>query len=223
MFERLRGPWKRLLAPIARALVRLGVTADAVTIIGAAGTVVVSLLTGVSGLLLPGALVLGLLVAFDSLDGSVAAITNGGTQFGAFLDSTLDRVADWAILVAVIIYLYQHALVAPTAGDASEWWWAMTGIYAALFAIMTSFVTSYTRARAEAEGFEAKNGIATRSDRLVIILVAMALTGAGLPTAVLSCGMLLLAALGVITVAQRISKVARDMSRHPRPANPSHE
>ena len=94
---------------------------------------------------------------------------------------------------------------------------------AALFAIMTSFVTSYARARAEAEGFEAKNGIATRSDRLVIILVGMALTGAGLPLAVLSCFLVLLALLGIVTVWQRISHVARDMSRNPQPANPNHE
>jgi CDP-diacylglycerol--glycerol-3-phosphate 3-phosphatidyltransferase len=88
---------------------------------------------------------------------------------------------------------------------------------------MTSFVTSYARARAEAEGFEAKNGIATRSDRLVIILVGMALTGIGLPSAVLACCMILLAVLGVVTVWQRIWHVSRSMSTSPKPADPSHE
>ena len=101
--------------------------------------------------------------------------------------------------------------------------WAQIGMAAALFAIMTSFVTSYARARAEAEGFEAKNGIATRSDRLVIILVGMALTGAGLPLAVLSCFLVALALLGIVTVWQRISHVSQDMNRNPRPADPSHE
>ena len=90
MFEHLRGPWKRIIAPIARGLVRIGISANGVTIIGAVGTVVVAIATGLTGWLLPGAVVLAVLVAFDSLDGSVAALTGGGTQFGAFLDSTLE-------------------------------------------------------------------------------------------------------------------------------------
>lgn len=224
MFEHLRRPWKRIIAPIARGLVRLGVSANGVTISGAVGTTLVAIVTGFTGWLLPGAIVLAILVAFDSLDGSVAALTGGGTQFGGFLDSTLDRIADWAVLTGVIIYLRRHELA--WVADGSHLGpdiWAQVGMAAALFAIMTSFVTSYARARAEAEGFEAKNGIATRSDRLVIILVGMALTGAGLPLAVLSCFLVLLALLGIVTVWQRISHVAKDMSRNPQPANPNHE
>lgn len=224
MFEHLRGPWKRIIAPIARGLVRIGISANGVTIIGAVGTVVVAIATGLTGWLLPGAVVLAVLVAFDSLDGSVAALTGGGTQFGAFLDSTLDRIADWAVLAGVIIYLRRHEVL--WASDPTHHGpdvWAQIGMAAALFAIMTSFVTSYARARAEAEGFEAKNGIATRSDRLVIILVGMALTGAGLPLAVLSCFLVVLAFLGIVTVWQRISLVNRAMSKNPQPADPSHE
>ncbi|KJY50101.1 phosphatidylinositol phosphate synthase [Bifidobacterium mellis] len=224
MFEHLRRPWKRIIAPIARGLVRLGVSANGVTISGAVGTTLVAIATGFTGWLLPGAIVLAILVAFDSLDGSVAALTGGGTQFGGFLDSTLDRIADWAVLTGVIIYLRRHELAWVADGShQSPDIWAQVGMAAALFAIMTSFVTSYARARAEAEGFEAKNGIATRSDRLVIILVGMALTGAGLPLAVLSCFLVLLALLGIVTVWQRISHVAKDMSRNPQPANPNHE
>ena len=224
MFEHLRRPWKRIIAPIARGLVHLGVSANGVTIIGAVGTTLVAIVTGFTGWLLPGAIVLAILVAFDSLDGSVAALTGGGTQFGGFLDSTLDRIADWAVLTGVIIFLRRHELAWLADGSHQRPdIWAQVGMAAALFAIMTSFVTSYARARAEAEGFEAKNGIATRSDRLVIILVGMALTGAGLPLAVLSCFLVLLALLGIVTVWQRISHVAKDMSRNPQPANPNHE
>ena len=79
--------------------------------------------------------------------------------------------------------------------------------YSALVAIMTSFVTSYARARGEAVGYEAKNGIATRSDRLVIILVGMFLYGCGLPLAVLSVFIAVLALLGVITVWQRMHRI----------------
>ncbi|RBP99291.1 phosphatidylinositol phosphate synthase [Bifidobacterium xylocopae] len=223
MFEHLRGPWKRAIEPIARGIVHLGITANGVTVIGAAGTVVVAFITGLTGWLLPGAVLLAILVAFDSLDGSVASLTGGGTQFGAFLDSTLDRVADWAVLAAVMIYLRKHELAWIAHGASGGDIWAQVGMAAALFAIMTSFVTSYARARAEAEGFEAKNGIATRSDRLVIILAGMALTGAGLPLAWLVCFLLLLDLLGLVTVCQRIGLVRQEMNRTPSPADPSHE
>ena len=98
MLEHLRAPFKRLIEPFAKALVSLGLTANAVTVIGAIGTIVVAFATGITGWLFAGAVVLTLLVLADSLDGSVAALTTGGTQFGAFLDSTLDRIADWALL-----------------------------------------------------------------------------------------------------------------------------
>ena len=95
MLEHLRAPFKRLIEPFAKALVSLGLTANAVTVIGAIGTIVVAFATGITGWLFAGAVVLTLLVLADSLDGSIAALTTGGTQFGAFLDSTLDRIADF--------------------------------------------------------------------------------------------------------------------------------
>lgn len=86
-----------------------------------------------------------------------------------FLDSTLDRIADWALLAGVIVFFILHA----------DWWYDISqsspdyiswvGVGAAMVSMMTSFVTSYARARAESVGFEVKNGIATRADRLVII------------------------------------------------------
>ena len=96
MLEKLRPWFKHLIEPIARGLAKMGLTANAVTIIGAVGTTIVGIATGITGWMFWGALVLAVLVVFDSLDGSVAAITTGGTKFGAFLDSTLDRIADWA-------------------------------------------------------------------------------------------------------------------------------
>lgn len=213
MFEKLRGPFKKVIAPIARGLVRLGVTADMVTVVGAVGTIIVAVVTGITGWIVPGTLVLTVLVIFDSLDGSVAAITTGGTKFGAFLDSTLDRIADWAVLVAVMLFFYLH----------SDWWYhaasasspdyvSYIGIGCALYAVMTSFVTSYARARAESVGYEAKNGIATRSDRLVIILVGMFLTGLFRNGLWLMAFMVLLAVLGTITVFQRIHEVRKQMA-----------
>lgn len=207
MLEKLRQPWKRIIEPIARLLVRLGVSANAVTIAGALGTVIAGIATGFTGWLLPGAVVLTVLVIFDSLDGSVAALTTGGTKFGAFLDSTLDRIADWAVLVGVIIYFVREIIAAQGVPDYTAW----VGAGCALFAVMTSFVTSYARARAESVGFEAKNGIATRSDRLTIILVGMAISGGTGNGLWLAAAMALLAALGAVTVWQRIAEVRRQM------------
>lgn len=199
MFEKLRGPWRKIISPIARALVKLGVTANMVTITGAVGTAFFAVLTGFIGWLLPGAAMITVMVVFDSLDGTVAAQSGGGTAFGAFLDSTVDRIADWAVLLGVAIYLIRL----------KDFWtlWPQIGFWAALVSMMTAFVTSYIRARAQSIGLDAKNGIATRSDRLVIILVGMGLTGMGLPVAVLSCFMVLLAVLGAVTVGQRLYTV----------------
>ncbi|RBP98069.1 CDP-diacylglycerol--glycerol-3-phosphate 3-phosphatidyltransferase [Bifidobacterium aemilianum] len=213
MLERLRKPFKRLIQPIAGWLVAMGVSANAVTVLGAVGTIVAALATGVSGQLFWGALAMTILVVFDSLDGSVAALSGGGTKFGAFLDSTLDRIADWAVLVSVILYYIIHGGMrldqgALTYGPNLVGW---LGIGAALYAIMTSFVTSYARARAESVGYEAKNGIATRSDRLVIILLGMAISGLSADGGWMAAFMLLLALLGTITVFQRIFEVRRQM------------
>ncbi|WEV74790.1 CDP-alcohol phosphatidyltransferase family protein [Bifidobacterium sp. ESL0798] len=212
MLEKLRPPFKRLIAPIAKLLVAVGLTANAVTVIGAVGTILVAIATGITGWLIPGSILLAILAAFDSLDGSVAALTTGGTKFGAFLDSTLDRIADWAVLVAVVLYFLLHGGMSIASGtvdmdDVIGW----VGVGASMYAMMTSFVTSYARARAESVGYEAKNGIATRSDRLVIILVGMLLSGIFSDPRWLMAFIVILAVLGTITVFQRILEVRRQM------------
>lgn len=212
MLEHLRAPFKKLTEPLAKALISIGLTANAVTVIGTIGTIVVAFVTGITGWLFAGAVVLTLLVLADSLDGSIAKLTTGDTQFGAFLDSTLDRIADWALLAGVIVFFILHA----------DWWYDISrsspdyiswvGVGAAMVSMMTSFVTSYARARAESVGFEIKNGIATRSDRLVIILVGMAITGLTHHGLWLAIDMVLLAVLGVVTVFQRVLEARRQMT-----------
>ena len=212
MLEHLRAPFKKLIEPLAKALISIGLTANAVTVIGTIGTIVVAFVTGITGWLFVGAVVLTLLVLADSLDGSIAKLTTGGTQFGAFLDSTLDRIADWALLAGVIVFFILHA----------DWWYDISrsspdyiswvGVGAAMVSMMTSFVTSYARARAESVGFEVKNGIATRADRLVIILVGMAITGLTHHGLWLAIDMVLLAVLGVATVFQRVLEARRQMA-----------
>lgn len=212
MLEHLRAPFKKLIEPLAKVLISIGLTANAVTVIGTIGTIVVAFVTGITGWLFAGAVVLTLLVLADSLDGSIAKLTTGGTQFGAFLDSTLDRIADWALLAGVIVFFILHA----------DWWYDISrsspdyiswvGVGAAMVSMMTSFVTSYARARAESVGFEVKNGIATRADRLVIILVGMAITGLTHHGLWLAIDMVLLAVLGVATVFQRVLEARRQMA-----------
>lgn len=212
MLEHLRAPLKKLIEPLAKALISIGLTANAVTVIGTIGTIVVAFVTGITGWLFAGAVVLTLLVLADSLDGSIAKLTTGDTQFGAFLDSTLDRIADWALLAGVIVFFILHA----------DWWYDISrsspdciswvGVGAAMVSMMTSFVTSYARARAESVGFEVKNGIATRADRLVIILVGMAITGLTHHGLWLAIDMVLLAVLGVVTVFQRVLEARRQMT-----------
>ena len=211
--ERFRSASKRIIEPIARLCVRLGISANAVTVVGSVLSILVALLTGVTGWLFWGAFMLTILVLFDSLDGSVAALSGGGTRFGAFLDSTLDRIADWATLAGIILYVNLHSDLwyDPTETSFPDYMTPyITGV--TLYAIMTSFVTSYARARAESVGCEAKNGVATRADRLTIILIGMALTGLTGQVVILAVAMTLLAVLGTITVVQRILEVRRQMS-----------
>lgn len=215
MLEHLRAPLKRLIEPIAKALIAIGLTADAVTVIGSIGTIVVALLTGITGWLFPGALILTFLVLFDSLDGSIAALTTGGTRFGAFLDSTLDRITDWALLAGLEIYFVMHGDLEH--GASSSVWGpsgvvvTYIGMFAALYGIMTSVVTSYARARAESLGCEAKEGIAARADRLLIILLGMAITDWSGQDLWLSVALVLLCVLGTITVIQRIMVVRKQL------------
>ena len=95
--------------------------------------------------------------------------------------------------------------------DSTPDYTSMIGIAAAAVAVMTSFVTSYARARAESVGYEVKNGIATRADRLTIILVGMAITGLTRQGLWLAIAMILLAGLGLVTVFQRIFEAKRQM------------
>lgn len=214
MLEKLRPAFKRAIEPIAKALVRMGLTADMITIIGAIGTTLVGIATGITGWLFWGAVALTVLVMFDSLDGSVAQLTTGGTKYGAFLDSSLDRIADWGVLMGVAIYFGREFLSASRPHPATTTDTVLIiGLACTLYAMMTSFVTPYVRARAESVGYEAKGGIATRSDRLTIIIIGLAITGlANLPL-VLVIDMALLCVFGTITVFQRLFEVKAAMQR----------
>lgn len=186
MLERFRGFWTALLAPIANLLLRLGVSPDAVTLVGTLGVVAGALVFFPQGMLFTGVMVITAFVFSDLLDGHMARTSGRTSPFGAFLDSTLDRIGDGAIFAGLALYF-----AGP--GDSQLY------LVLSLACLVMGSVTSYARSRAESLGFEAKVGIAERADRLVAILVA---TGVG---ALLDVPELMYAALWFLAVASTIT------------------
>ncbi|PRX59680.1 CDP-diacylglycerol inositol 3-phosphatidyltransferase [Nonomuraea fuscirosea] len=205
MLKLLRPVMTRILTPLGRALVGRGIGPNAVTAVGTLGTVVSALLFFPLGLLTAGALVITVFVLFDLLDGVVARLGGkGGSTWGAFLDSTFDRVADAAIFAGLILYFIA----------ADDVLMAAVG----LLCLIAGAIVSYAKARAEGLGLTADVGLAERPERLVVVLVAAFLAGLGVPY-VLPAGMWLLAVASVITVGQRVMAVHRQTRDTPgRPA-----
>ena len=181
------------LAPLARRLHALGVTANGVTVIGLAFTIAGSLLLASER---PIAALLVLLVGTlaDTLDGQLARVAGGGTTFGAFLDSTLDRVSD-AVLAAAIAWL------GAARGDQFLFW-------AAIIALISSFLVSYVRAKAESMGLKADVGLAPREARLTILLVGVGVWGVFDLFVVFGLAVTIVALLSTVTWLQRVAHVA---------------
>jgi len=193
-YEGIRG----LLGPLIRGLVRVGVTPNAITVAGLVGSL------GTAALILERYWIAAGFVyvassLLDSLDGAVARESGRASTFGAFFDSTLDRLAEGVVLGAIGVTLAQDDL--PVA------------VGACFVALTGSFLVSYTRARAEGLGVTSnKGGLMSRPERIV-------LTAAGLFFApfshVLEVMVYVLAALTVLTVAQRIDHVRRALAGEP--------
>ncbi|OOC56967.1 MULTISPECIES: phosphatidylinositol phosphate synthase [Nocardiopsis] len=180
----------RVTAPLGRSMARIGLTPNLVTIIGATGVVVSALYFYPRGQLYAGSVVITVFALFDMLDGAVARAGNSASAFGAFLDSTLDRVADAAILAGLL------------------WWFIGEGddpllAGLTLFCLITGFMVSYVKARAEGLGVNCDVGVAERTERLVVILVAVGLSEMGVPY-ILAGGLWLLAVMSLTTVLQRL-------------------
>ncbi|MEU2939895.1 phosphatidylinositol phosphate synthase [Nocardiopsis alba] len=180
----------RVTAPLGRSLARIGLTPNIVTIIGAAGVVVSALYFYPRGQLYAGSVVITVFALFDMLDGAVARAKDSASAFGAFLDSSLDRVADAAILAGLM------------------WWFVGEGddpllAGLTLFCLISGFMVSYIKARAEGLGVNCDVGVAERTERLIIILVAVGLSELGVPY-ILAGGLWLLAGMSLITVLQRL-------------------
>jgi CDP-diacylglycerol--glycerol-3-phosphate 3-phosphatidyltransferase len=189
-----RAGMTRVIEPIARRLLRAGVSPNAVTVAGTTGVLIGALGFGARGHLVAGALIVTFFALTDLLDGTMARLSGGSTRFGAFLDSSADRLADGAVFGAVAYWL-------ATRGD--HW-----GVVAALICLVAGGLVSYVKARAEGLGMTANVGVAERTERLIIVGVGGLLTGVGVAWGLVAA-LWVLAALSLFTVGQRIRHVHR--------------
>ena len=203
----LRPAVARFWAPVVRGLLRAGVTANAVTLVGTAGAILSAVFGIGTGHLFWGALAVTVFVLLDMLDGALARARGGGSVFGAVLDSTGDRAADAAIFGGLI------------------WWFSGAGdnrllVLLALLCLVLGVLTSYVKARAEGVGLSADVGIVERTERLILVLVGTGFSGLGIPYAVHVALWVLLVG-SAVTVGQRIAAVrqeSRGMRLPPHPA-----
>ncbi len=179
----------RAINPIARGALAIGLTPNAVTFIGAIGLVTSALYFYPKGDFFIGTLVISFFALSDLFDGAMARISHkGASAWGGFLDSTIDRITDSAILVGLTLYLV----------DADD---PLTAVV--IGSLVFGSLVPYIRAKAESMHISCSGGIAERTERLIISLTAVGLDGLGVPYA-LAIGIWLLLILAVVTVIQRI-------------------
>ena len=179
----------RAINPIARGALRVGLTPNAVTFAGALGLVSSALYFYPRQEFFVGTLLISFFALSDLFDGAMARISQRGeSKWGGFLDSTIDRITDSAILLGLILALIESDdRLLPVA----------------LGALVAGTLVSYIRAKAESLQIECSGGIAERTERLIIALTAIGFEGLGIPYA-LAIGVWVLFVLSVVTIVQRI-------------------
>lgn len=192
--SRLKPVVTRVITPMAAFALRLGITPNAVTWTGAIAVVTSALYFYPKGEFFVGTVIICVMALSDLFDGTMARISQqGSSRWGGFLDSTIDRITDSAILVGVSIYLINN--------DDSL-------AIVVMVTLVTGMLVPYIRAKAESFGIECSGGIAERTERLIISLSAIGFNGLGIPY-ILAIGMWSLALLGTYTVIQRMLIVKR--------------
>jgi CDP-diacylglycerol---glycerol-3-phosphate 3-phosphatidyltransferase len=188
-----RASVSRVTDPIGAWLVKIGLTPNAMTVLGTLGAVAGSLWFFPRNELLTGTFVVWGFAMLDLLDGAMARAKGKGTKFGGVLDSSCDRIADGVLGASVV-------------------WWSLVVAHndtlaaAGLICLVSGQIISYIKARAEAAGLSADVGVVERAERLIITLVGTGLVGLGVPYA-LHVALWLLAVLSVVTVFQRLVAV----------------
>jgi CDP-diacylglycerol--glycerol-3-phosphate 3-phosphatidyltransferase len=193
-----RALFTRLLTPVARVFLALGISPDVVTLVGTLGVCVGALAFYPRGEFFWGTIVIAVFVFSDTVDGIMARASGRSSAWGAFLDSTLDRIGDAAVFGGLVLYF---------AGRGAD----LVMATLALACLVFGQVVSYARARAEGLGMTAAVGIAERADRLVAVLVTTGLVGLHLPMVFLKIVLSLLALASAVTVAQRMLTVRRQV------------
>jgi CDP-diacylglycerol--glycerol-3-phosphate 3-phosphatidyltransferase len=194
MLNFLRPFFARLFSPIVQGLARTPVTPNMITVAGTVGVAAAALSMFPIGWLFPGAATATVFVFTDMLDGQLARIKGSSGKYGAFLDSTMDRLADAAIFGGITIWFMRndHLLGAVS-----------------LFCMAGGMSVSYVKARAEGLGLNADVGLIERPERLIIGLTSIGLSGLGIPY-VLPVGLWGLAAGTAFTFYQRMRAVNVD-------------
>ena len=191
---RLKPVVTRVITPVASIAVRMGITPNAVTWTGAIAVVTAALYFYPRGEFFIGTVIICVMALSDLFDGTMARISQkGSSKWGGFLDSTIDRITDSAILVGLSIFLI----------DKED-----PLVIVVMVTLVTGILVPYIRAKAESFGIECSGGIAERAERLMISLAAIGFNGLGVPY-ILAVGMWLLALLGTYTVLQRMLIVKR--------------
>jgi len=184
----------KIITPFCRALLKIGITPDLMTIFGTSIVVLGSWLLLANGKILASLIIIGLALLTDLLDGTMARISEKGPSvWGNFLDSTLDRVADGAILISLSLYLHSQ-------NDSL--------FKVVVITLPISALVPYARAKAESLGIECKGGFAERTERLLILGIGGVLQLLGFDWGI-ALGVWLLLILSALTVLQRISIVRK--------------
>ncbi|MES2179576.1 MAG: CDP-alcohol phosphatidyltransferase family protein [Gemmatimonadota bacterium] len=197
----VKNGYLRLIDPVADWLVRRRVHPNTITVFGTLCTVVGGIIYA-TGHIKTGGWFLSITALFDVLDGTVARRSNRSSTFGAFLDSTLDRLADGVVLGGLAVF---YATSTPHK--------SIPLMITALLGLIGAFLTSYTRARAESLGLDAKVGMLQRPERVVLMAAPQALFGLffnGWPLAIIIS---ILTITAWITVIQRVSYVYHATTR----------
>ena len=195
LWDGIQAGYLRLIEPLADALVRRRVNPNVITTVGTVCTLAAAVVFGFGHISI-GGWVLGLTAVFDVLDGTVARRTGRESRFGAFYDSSLDRISDGAVLAGLTVF---YATDTPHH--------SVGMVVVCLTAIVGTFLTSYTRARAESLGIDAKVGLMQRAERVALLSVPQAFFGLALNGWVLASIVMLLAITAWITAIQRIAFV----------------
>jgi CDP-diacylglycerol---glycerol-3-phosphate 3-phosphatidyltransferase len=191
IWDSIKTGYLRIINPVADWLVRRRVHPNTITTIGTLCTVVGGIIYA-TGHIRTAGWFLGLTALFDVLDGTVARRTGRSSTFGAFYDSALDRVSDGAVLGG-LMYFYAF----------SPRYSSQVMLVVTLLGLVGAYMTSYTRARAEALGVDAKVGVLQRPERVTLLSAPQAFFGLALGGWVLAAIIVLLTVTAWVTVVQR--------------------